>query len=90
MTTDRDTLEALFRSTNPDDLHQALQTVRQEISGTGTQEARPLFDLVASLFYIDPLDRPDLAPVAAEALGRIGAGAIDPLVDNHDTTEDPL
>ncbi|MCP4570791.1 MAG: hypothetical protein GY838_00405 [bacterium] len=115
-------LEALFRSSRPEDLRQALQAVRLEISRVGTQAARPLFELVSSLFYIDPLDRTDLAPVldeaislvmgfgdwvipalvenldtgdikaqmaSAEALGRIGADAIDPLTRKYRSSEDP-
>jgi hypothetical protein len=118
-------LESLFQSTTPEDLHRALDSVRTEISTQGTQSSsstRPLFELVSSLFYIDPLDRPDLAPIldeaislaigfgnwvipalvdnldqgdikaqmaSAEALGRIGADAIDPLVAKYHTFRDP-
>jgi hypothetical protein len=122
MKTERESLELLFRSSNPDDLHRAMQMVRLEVSKVGTQAARPLFELVSSLFYIDPLDRPDLAPVldeaislaigfgdlviptlvenldqgdikaqmaSAEALGRIGADAIDPLMEKYHSSQDP-
>ncbi len=122
MKAERESLEVLFRSSNPDDLHRALQAVRLEISRVGTQAVRPLFELVSSLFYIDSLDRPDLAPVldeaislvigfgdwvipslvenldrgdlkaqmaSAEALGRIGADAIDPLIQKYSSSRDP-
>lgn len=122
MKNERESLEELFRSSDPDDLHQALQTVRLEVSRVGAQAARPLFELVSSLFYIDPLDRPDLAPAldeaislvigfgdwvipalvenldqgdikaqmaSAEALGRIGADAIDPLMEKYNSSNDP-
>lgn len=122
MKTQRESLEVLFRSSHPDDLHRALQAVRLEISRVGTQAARPLFELISSLFYIDPLDRPDLVPVldeaislvmgfgdwvipvlvdnldqgdvkaqmaSAEALGRFGADAINPLVDKYNSCKDP-
>jgi len=117
-----ESLEVLFRSNNPDVLHKALQAVRLEISRIGTQAARPHFELVSSLFYIDPLDNPELAPVldeaislvmgfsewvipsllenldqgdikaqmaSAEALGRIGADAIDPLIEKYHSSRDP-
>lgn len=122
MKTERESLEVLFRSSNPDDLHQALQAVQTEISRIGSQAARPLFELVSALFYIDPLDRPDLAQVldeaislvigfgdwvipplvenldqgdvkaqmaSAEALGRIGRDAIEPLMQKYRSSQDP-
>ena len=122
MKNERESLEELFRSSNPDDLRRALQAVRLEVSRVGTQAARPLFEFVSSLFYIDPLDRPDLASVldeaislvigfgdwviptlvenldqgdvkaqmaSAEALGRIGADAIDPLMEKYHSSQDP-
>ena len=67
-------LESLFQSTTPEDLHRALDFVRTEISTQGTQSSsstRPLFELVSSLFYIDPLDRPDLAPILDEAISLV-------------------
>ena len=118
-------LESLFQSTTPENLHRALQSVRNEISAHGTESnesTRPLFELITSLFYIDPLDRPDLAPVldeaislvigfgdwvipaliykldqgdikaqmaSAEALGRIGVDAIDPLCAKYHAFRDP-
>jgi len=122
MKPEQESIEVLFRSNNPDVLHKALQTVRLEISRIGTQAARPHFELVSSLFYIDPLDSPELAPVldeaislvigfsewvipslienldqgdikaqmaSAEALGRIGADAIDPLIEKYHASRDP-
>ena len=118
-------LEDLFQSTNPENLHRALNTVRSELATHGTQSSRStrtLFEMISSLFYIDPLDRPDLAQVldeaislaigfgdwvipalvdnldqgdikaqmaSAEALGRIGADAIDPLCAKYHTFRDP-
>jgi HEAT repeat protein len=122
MKSETESLETLFQSSDPYELRRALQIVRDEVSRVGTEAARHLFELVSSLFYIDPLDRPDLAPVldeaismvigfgdwvipalvenldqgdikaqmaSAEALGRIGADAIDPLMEKYRDSEDP-
>jgi len=122
MSTELAVLEAWFRSNDPDDIRRGLREVRSEISAVGADAARPLFELVSSLFYLDPLDRPDLAPLldeaislvigfgdwvipvlvenldqgdlkaqiaSAEALGRIGADAIDPLKDKFRNSDDP-
>lgn len=112
----------LLTSTDPADLRRGLALVDEEIARIGSQEARPLFEMVAAIFYLDPLDRPDLVPVldeavnlvvgfgkwvipvlvdhleagdvkaqlaAGHALGRIGADAIDPLVEKLTTATDP-
>ena len=122
MKSEAESLEVLFRSSNPADLRRALQEVRDEISRLGAGSARHLFEFVSSLFYIDPLDRPDLAPVldeaislvigfgdwviptlvenldqgdikaqmaSAEALGRIGADAIKPLMEKYRDSDEP-
>lgn len=119
MTTDFSTLSSQFTSSDPEVLHAALETVREEVSRLGSAQARPLFEMVSSLFYIDPQDDPDLAAVqdeaislvtgfgpwviphlvdnldqgdlkaqmaSAEALGRIGADAIEPLVEKYHAT----
>jgi HEAT repeat protein len=109
-------IETLLSSAKPDEIHQGLELVRREIAKVGSQEARPLFEMVSALFYFDPLDRPDLVPVLDEAvslvvgfgewvipellseledgdfkvqlavghaLGRMGADAIKPLLDEY-------
>jgi hypothetical protein len=114
MTTDLQSLSSLFTSSDPEKLHRALQIVREKVSRVGSDQARPLFEMVSSLFYIDPHDDPELASLldeaislttgfgawviphlvdnldqgdlkaqmaSAEALGRIGADAVDPLVE---------
>lgn len=116
------TLDKMFLSSDPDELHRALQAVKEEVSVVGADSARHLFQMVSSLFYIDPLDRPDLAPIldeaislvigfgdwviptlvenldqgdikaqmaSAEALGRIGADAIEPLMEKFRSSDDP-
>ncbi|MBI4956116.1 MAG: HEAT repeat domain-containing protein [Myxococcales bacterium] len=114
-------LKALMASDQPDELRRGLALLREEIPRAGTAQARPLFDLLTSLFYVDPLDRPDLVPVVdealgvlagfgpwvipllverldagdlkaqmavAHALGRMGAAAVEPLVEAYRTAPD--
>jgi HEAT repeat protein len=114
-------IEALLASANPNEVRWGLEVVRDEISKVGSEEARPLFEMVSTLFYIDPLDRPDLAPLldeaislvvgfgqwvipvllqkldagdlkaqmaSAQALGRIGADAIAPLLAEYESAAD--
>ena len=114
-------IEVLLSSAKPDEIRQGLELVRKEIARVGSQEARPLFELVSSLFYFDPLDRPDLVPVLDEAislvvgfgewvipellseledgdfkvqlavgqaLGRMGADAIRPLLAEYASSQD--
>lgn len=115
-------IRALLASPLPEDLSRGLELARLEIARLGAERARPLFEVVASVFYLDPLDRPELAPVLDEAvrlvsgfgewfvpalvdrleagdvkaqlavgqaLGRIGAGAIAPLLAKYDAVSDP-
>jgi HEAT repeat protein len=116
-----DPVRTLLASDDPVQLRQGLALVREEIARVGSREARQLFELVSTLFYIDPLDRPDLLPVldeavdlvvgfgewvipalvekldagdikaqiaAGHALGRIGADAIDPLIEEYAVAAD--
>jgi hypothetical protein len=113
------TIQALLASTEPDDLRQGLELIRSEIARIGSSEARPLFEMVTAIFYLDPLDRPDFMPVldeaislvvgfgewvipvlietleagdikaqlaVAQALGRIGADSIKPLIVAYEST----
>ena len=116
-----DPIRTLLASDDPEKLRQGLALVREEIARVGSHEARPLFELVSTLFYIDPLDRPDLVPIldeavdlvvgfgewvipvlverldagdvkaqiaAGHALGRIGADAIRPLIEEYAVATD--
>lgn len=116
-----DPIRTLLASDDPKQLRQGLALVREEIARVGSREARQLFELVSALFYIDPLDRPDLLPVldeavdlvvgfgewvipalvekldagdlkaqiaAGHALGRIGADAISPLIEEYAVAAD--
>ena len=117
-----ETIKALLSSAEPDELRQGLELVRREISRVGSGEARPLFEMVSAIFYIDPLDHPELMPILDEAvslvvgfgawvipilvenldagdlkvqlvighaLGRIGADAVEPLIDGYQSSADP-
>ena len=116
-----DPIRTLLASDDPVQLRKGLALVREEIARVGSHEARQLFELVSTLFYIDPLDRPDLVPVldeavdlvvgfgewvipalvekldagdlkaqiaAGHALGRIGADAVQPLVEEYAVAAD--
>ncbi len=121
MPTSYENIKTLLESTHLEDLQRGLELVRMEIARLGSQEAKPLFEMVCSVFYIDPLDQPELMPVldeainlvvgfgnwvipalverleagdlkaqmaASQALGRIGADAIQPLISEYRRRED--
>lgn len=78
-------IRALLTSTDAADLRKGLELTRQEVATIGSREARPLFEIVSSVFYLDPLDRPDLVPVLDEAIDLVagfGDWIIPVLVDH--------
>ncbi len=80
-------METLLASTKPEELRQGLRLVKEELSGVGPDEAGPLFELISPIFYIDPLDRPDLVPVLDEAVTLVsgfGRWVIPVLIQNLD------
>lgn len=114
-------IEELLASTHVEDLREGLDLIKQEISRIGSDEARELFEVLATLFYFDPIERPDLVPILEEAislvvgfgkwvipallekldagdfkaqlaiasaLGRIGADAIAPLINDYRSSPD--
>jgi HEAT repeat protein len=116
-------IKELLSGTKPEELKKGLKLVKQEISRIGSDKARPIFEVVSTIFHIDPLDRPDLVPIIdeaislvvgfgdwvipvlihelegsdlkvqmaiAQALGRIGADAIIPLIEEYQETSDPV
>jgi hypothetical protein len=116
------TIRALLSSKRPEEIQEGLKLVAIEITKLGSSEARPLFEMVTALFYIDALDRPELVSVLDQAvklaanfgawvipiliedldagdmkaqwaiahvLGRIGAGAIDPMLKAYAEAKDP-
>jgi len=80
-------IEALLASERPEDIHEGLSRVKREIARHGSEEARPYFEMLTTLFYIDPLDRPDLLPMLEEAitlLVGLGGWVIPSLVEKLD------
>jgi HEAT repeat protein len=113
------TIKTLLASTTPEGLRTGLDLAKKEIARVGSSQARPLFEMVSTIFYIDPLDHPELVPIldeavsltvgfgewvipilidsldagdlkaqwaVANALGRIGADAIKPLMLEYAST----
>jgi len=81
-------IRRLLASTQPQDLRAGLELVKNEIAIAGAHDARPLFEIVSSVFYIDTLDNPEFLPVieqAIELVGGFGAWVIPILVENLDT-----
>lgn len=64
-------IQALLASTQPEDLREGLALVKQEIGRVGSQQARPLFEMVAALFFVDPLDHPELISILDEAVSLV-------------------
>jgi HEAT repeat protein len=64
-------IETLLSSADPEKIHVGLELVRQEIARIGSSQARPLFEMVATLFHFDMLDRPDLVPSLNEAVSLV-------------------
>jgi HEAT repeat protein len=80
-------IRALLASKRPEDIKKGLGLVAIEITKLGSSEARPLFEMVSALFYIDALDHPELVPVMDEALNltaSFGPWVIPILIDNLD------
>lgn len=61
----------LLASENLEELREGLSQVKREVSRLGVEEARPYLEMVTSLFYIDPLDRPELMPALEEAISLL-------------------
>jgi HEAT repeat protein len=80
-------IKPLLESTRLADLQRGLELVRVEIARLGSQDARPLFEMICSVFYIDPLDHPELMPVLDEAINLVvgfGTWVIPALVERLD------
>jgi HEAT repeat protein len=61
-------IRTLLTSTNPEKINEGLKLVEAEIAKHGSNEAMPLFEMVSTLFYIDLLDHPELAPILDKAI----------------------
>ncbi len=80
-------IRALLANTNPADMLEGLRLVEEEIARVGSNEAKPLFEIVSTVFYIDTLDRSDLVPVLDKAMSLVvgfGTWIIPTLVDHLD------
>jgi len=80
-------MRTLLASAKPEDLSEGLKLVEAEIAKAGTSGARPLFEMLSTLFYIDPLDHPELVSVLDKAINLMagfGAWVIPILVENLD------
>lgn len=64
-------IQTLLASAKAEEIHKGLELVRSEIARIGSSDAQPLFEMISTVFYIDPLDRPDLMPVLNEAVSLV-------------------
>jgi hypothetical protein len=77
----------LLASKHPAEVQQGLRLIAIEATKLGSSEARPLFEMVSTLFYIDALDRPELVPVVDEAVSltaKFGTWVIPILIESLD------
>jgi hypothetical protein len=80
-------IRALLASPHPEKLREGLKLVELEVAKVGSSEAKLLFEMVSTLFYIDVLDHPELVPILDEAVDltvRLGTWVIPILVENLD------
>ncbi len=80
-------IRSLLASKRPDEVREGLRLAETEISRVGAIEAKPLFEMITALFYIDTLDHPGLAVILDEAVNltaRFGPSLIPDLIDNLD------
>lgn len=78
-------IRRLLASSDARDLGKGLELAGQEIARVGSHEARTLFEILSTVFYLDPLDRPDLVPIVDEAVNLVagfGEWVIPILVDH--------
>lgn len=81
------TIRKLLASSRIEDVRRGLELVEREIARVGSAEARELFEVVSSLFYLDPLEQPSLAPIVDEAITLVvgfGHWVIPALVEKLD------
>ncbi len=80
-------IRALLAGTKPEELRKGLKLAAGEIAIADSDKARSLFEMISTLFYIDTLDHPELAPILDEAINlmaRFGSWVIPILVGNLD------
>jgi hypothetical protein len=80
-------IRKLLSSNNPKELNEGLDLAGIEIAKIGSSEARPLFEMISTLFYIDTFDHPELVSVISRAIDLavgFGSGIIPVLIENLD------
>ncbi len=80
-------IRALLASKKPTEIQEGLKQIAIEITKLGSTEARPLFEMVTTLFYVDVLDHPELVPVLDQAISlaaSFGGWVIPILVEDLD------
>ncbi|MBI4428894.1 MAG: HEAT repeat domain-containing protein [Ignavibacteriales bacterium] len=81
------TIESLLASTNFEEIRQGLKLSEKEFAQNRSLSARGLLDVISTLFYIDPLDMPELVPVVEEAIdlvARFGKSSVPILLEKLD------
>lgn len=79
------TIRALLASTRFEDLRRGLSLAELDIVKVGSSEAKPIFEMISPLFYIDALDHPELVPILDEAVklaARLGPPIIPILIES--------
>ncbi|MBI3005010.1 MAG: hypothetical protein HYY49_06290 [Ignavibacteriales bacterium] len=82
-----ESLKKLLASTRPEEIRQGLELVKKEISQATSTERESLLEMLSALFYIDPLDEPDLVSLVDEAISivaQFGTSVIPLLVQKLD------
>lgn len=64
-------VEELLASSKLDDLRAGMDIIKKEIARIGSDEARELFEVLSTLFYFDPIERPDLVPILEDAISLV-------------------
>ena len=81
------TIKALLSRAQPEELRKGLKLAGVEIPQADSPQARSLFEMISTLFYIDTLDHPEMAPILDEAVNltvRFGSWIIPILIDGLD------
>lgn len=75
----------LLASADADEVERGLETIRAHMHRMTLDEGGRFLEMISALFYIDPLDRPDLLPAlenAIDLVGGFGKWAIPYLIQN--------
>jgi hypothetical protein len=64
-------IAVLLASSRKTEIRRGLRLAAKRIAEGDQREVRSLFEMVSAVFYIDPLDRPDLAPLLDEAMAVV-------------------